>query len=68
MGLAGCGGFRPRASSSNTSPVEVTAIYAPELGIPKNRERIEWKLLTGIKWEFCQRRLSFPRQPPVINV
>ena len=38
----------PVAKQKQYQPVEVTAIYAQERGTPKNRERIEWKLLTDL--------------------
>ena len=38
----------PVAKHKQYRPVEVTAIYAQERGTPKNRERLEWKLLTDL--------------------
>jgi len=38
----------PVAKQKQYRPVEVTAIYAQERGTPKNRDRIEWKLLTDL--------------------
>lgn len=38
----------PVAKQKQYQPVEVTAIYAQERGTPKNRDRIEWKLLTDL--------------------
>lgn len=38
----------PVAQQKAYAPVEVTVIYAQERGVPKNRERIEWKLLTDL--------------------
>jgi Transposase DNA-binding/Transposase Tn5 dimerisation domain len=38
----------PVAKQQQYQPVEVTAIYARERGTPKNRDRIEWKLLTDL--------------------
>jgi hypothetical protein len=41
----------PVAKQKQYQPVEVTAIYAQERGTPKNRDRIEWKLLTDLPVE-----------------
>jgi hypothetical protein len=38
----------PVAKQKQYQPVEVTVIHALERGTPKNRERIEWKLLTDL--------------------
>jgi hypothetical protein len=38
----------PVAKQKQYQPVEVTAIYAQERGTPKNRDRIDWKLLTDL--------------------
>jgi hypothetical protein len=38
----------PVAKQKQYQPVEVTAIFAQERGTPKNRDRIEWKLLTDL--------------------
>ena len=41
----------PVAKQKQYQPVEVTVIHALERGTPKNRERIEWKLLTDLPVE-----------------
>jgi hypothetical protein len=41
----------PVAKQKQYRPVEVTAIFAQERGTPKNRDRIEWKLLTDLPAE-----------------
>lgn len=41
----------PVAKQKQYQPVEVTVIHAWERGTPKNRERIEWKLLTDLPVE-----------------
>ena len=38
----------PVAKQKQYQPVAVTAIYAQERGTPKNRDRIDWKLLTDL--------------------
>ena len=38
----------PVAKQKQYRPVEVTVIYAQERGAPKNRDRIDWKLLTDL--------------------
>lgn len=38
----------PVAKQKEYPPIEVTVIYAQERGIPKDRERIDWKLLTDL--------------------
>lgn len=41
----------PVAKQKEYRPVEVTVIHAVERGTPKNRDRIEWKLLTDLPIE-----------------
>ena len=38
----------PVAKQKQYRPVEVTVIYAQERGTPRNRDRIDWKLLTDL--------------------
>jgi hypothetical protein len=38
----------PVAKQKEYQPVEVTVIHAQERGTPKNRDRIDWKLLTDL--------------------
>lgn len=38
----------PVAKQKQYPPVEVTVIYAQEQGAPKDRDRIDWRLLTDL--------------------
>ena len=46
--IAGFGSFRPLASRSDTPALTLTVIHAQEQKTPKNRKKIEWKLLTDL--------------------
>lgn len=40
--------FPPEGKHKNLPPLELTVIYAQERDVPKNREKIEWKLITNL--------------------
>ena len=44
----------PVAKAKDYGPLTLTIIHAQEKGVPKNRERIDWKLLTDLPVRSCQ--------------
>jgi hypothetical protein len=44
----------PVAKAQDYGPLTLTVIHAKERGVPKNRERIDWKLLTDLPVTSCQ--------------
>jgi hypothetical protein len=44
----------PKGKQKRYSPLTLTVIYAQERGTPKNRDRIEWKLVTDLPVQSCK--------------